>query len=333
VVVIANVAYSLWTGMAHGFDPAAQPGLQAGLGNGALQYPIAVGLLAVSLYVIHTGLKKGIERISTVFVPFFWLTTVALIVGALSLPGAFAKVAVFLHPDFSALRPLDVFAAMGQAVFSLGLGGTFMLVYGGYVAKSTSISKTAIGTAVGNSSASLLSALFIVPTALVFGMNMTQGPTLIFETLPHLFYRLPLGDILGGAFLAGLIMMAFLSNVAALEVLYAGADDLPGLRVGGWARLLLIGGLEALLILPIAFHPQSIAYLDLVFGSGMQALGCTLAVIALAWGLGRRATLTQLFGTMEGRWRGVYFLWLRWTIPSILLLILAGYIYQAVATA
>ncbi|MGA9334902.1 MAG: sodium-dependent transporter [Rudaea sp.] len=328
VVVIANVAYSLWVGLANGFAPDAGPALGAGLADGAIQYPIAIVLLAASLYVIHSGLKRGIESVSKVFVPFFWLATVALIVGALSLPGAFDKVAVFLRPDFSAMQPIDVFAAMGQAIYSLGLGGTFMLVYGGYVARDTSIAQTAILTAVGNSGASLLSALFIVPAVLVFGLNMTQGPTLIFDTLPYLFHRLPFGEVLGGAFLAGLIMVAFLSNVAALDVLYAGADDLPRLRLGGGRKLLLIGVLEAILIVPCAFHPSFIASLDLIFGSGMQALGCAIAVVALTWGLGKRATLDQLVGSTASHWENVYFQWLRWAVPGVLALALAGYVYS-----
>ena len=331
VVVIANVAYSFWVGVRHGFSPAAQSDLQTGLANGALQYAVAIGVLIVSLFVIHRGLKKGIERISTIFVPFFWLSTVALIIGALSLPGAFAKVEAFLRPDFSAMRPVDFFAAMGQSIYSLGLGGTFMVVYGGYIARDTSIVKTAIGTAAGNAGASLLSALFIVPTALVFGMNMTQGPRLIFETLPHLFHRLPFGGVLGAAFLGGLIMVAFLSNAAALEVLYAGAEDLPGSGVRGGRRLFVIGVLLAILIAPSAFHPALIADLDLIFGSGMQALGCAFAVIGLAWGLGRSATLNELFRAAPGPWRNAYYQWLRWAVPGILLLALAGYVYQSIA--
>ncbi|HYW75394.1 MAG TPA: sodium-dependent transporter [Gammaproteobacteria bacterium] len=333
VVVIANVAYSFWVGVTHGFSPTAQSDLQAGLADGTLQYVIAIGILIISLYVIYSGLKKGIERISTIFVPFFWLSTVALIVGALSLPGAFAKVEAFLRPDFSAMRPVDFFAAMGQSIYSLGLGGTFMVVYGGYIARDTSIAKTAIGTAAGNAGASLLSALFIVPTALVFGMNMTQGPRLIFETLPHLFHRLPFGGVLGAAFLGGLIMVAFLSNAAALEVLYAGAEDLPGKQVSGGRRLAVIGVILAVLIAPSAFHPSLIAYLDLIFGSGMQALGCAFAVIGLAWGLGRSDTLRELFGAGAGRWQGAYYQWLRWAVPGVLLLALAGYVYQSIATA
>ncbi|MGA9422971.1 MAG: sodium-dependent transporter, partial [Rhodanobacteraceae bacterium] len=329
VVVIANVAYSLWAGLAHGFSPVSLPAIQAGLADGAIQYPIAIGLLGASLYVIHRGLKSGIERLSKWCVPFFWLTAVALIVGALSLPGALAEVGVFLRPDFSAMTALDIFAAMGQAIYSLGLGGTFMLVYGGYVANDTSIPKTAVLTAVGNSGASLLTALFIVPAALVFGLNLTQGPTLIFDTLPRLFHRLPLGGVLGGAFLAGLVMVAFLSNVAALEVLYTGADDLPGGRIGGARKLLVIGMLEAALILPSTIYPPLIARLDLVFGSGMQALGCAFAVIALAWGLGRRVTLDQVFGSSEGRWRNIYCQWLRWAVPGALALALFGYLYDA----
>ena len=130
----------------------------------------------------------------------------------------------------------------------------------------------------------MLTALFIVPAALVFGLNLTQGPTLLFDTLPQLFHRLPFGTVFGSAFLIGLIMVAFLSNVAALEVLYASAEDLPGRPISGARRLLLIGVLEAVLIIPSAFHPAVIAYLDLIFGSGMQGLGCAFAVIALTLG-------------------------------------------------
>ena len=91
--------------------------------------------------------------------------------------------------------------------------------------------------------------------------------------------------------------------------------------------------LLAVLIIPSAFHPSVIAYLDLIFGSGMQALGCAFAVIGIAWGLGRSATLKELFGTAAGRWRGAYFQWLRWAVPGILLLALAGYVYQSIAAA
>lgn len=121
----------------------------------------------------------------------------------------------------------------------------------------------------------------------------------------------------GSAFLIGLVMVPFLSNIAAFLVLCAGADDLDGRRVGGARLLLLIGVLEAVLTLPGAFHPAVIAHLNMVFGSAMQALGCACAVTALAWGLGRRVTLEQLTGSTQGAWRTGYYQWLRGVVPAL----------------
>ena len=49
------------------------------------------GLRNVAAGANPMGLKKGIERISTIFVPFFWLSTLALIVGAVVAAPAKAK--------------------------------------------------------------------------------------------------------------------------------------------------------------------------------------------------------------------------------------------------
>ncbi len=46
----------------------------------------------------------------------------------------------------------------------------------------------------------------VVPTMLVFGLDMTQGPTLIFSTLPELFNVMPAGRLLGSVFLLSLIV-------------------------------------------------------------------------------------------------------------------------------
>ena len=61
----------------------------------------------------------------------FFLALIYMIVHALSLPGAIAKCKEFLHPDWKLLGAKEVFAALGQAFFSVGLGGTFVVVYAG----------------------------------------------------------------------------------------------------------------------------------------------------------------------------------------------------------
>ncbi len=84
-------------------------------------------LVAACLYVIHKGLTKGIEFICKIVIPLFFLALVYMIIHALLLPGAITKFKEFLQPDWSLLHPTEIFAAMGQAFFSVGLGGTFVV--------------------------------------------------------------------------------------------------------------------------------------------------------------------------------------------------------------
>lgn len=330
LVVIGNVLYTTAFSIFRGFTQNSIPVFEEGLGRGLLQYEIAVGTLVVSLYVIYRGLNKGIEWVSKLFVPFFAAAMVYLVVSAFSLEGAGREFLAFLKPDFAALKPSHVFAALGQAFFSLGLGGTFLLIYGSYLKEDQEIPRAAIMTGLGDAGAALNASLFIIPSILVFGLDLTSGPKLIFYTLPRLFSVMPAGQLLGSLFLVALSMVAFLSDVAALEVLVGGLND--GFTAK-WTRtriIVVVGLLEALLMLPSALHPNLIGVLDLVFGSGMQIFGSTLAVIGLTWGLGKMTAVRQIFDRPAGRWHEVFYFWLRWVIPGTLLLILGSYIYSSV---
>ncbi len=344
LVVIANIVYAGGFSIRHGFNPDHLPAFEAGIGNGLLQYGLALGVLALTLLVIHRGLRRGIEAISKLFVPFAGLLVLILVVYTLSLPEALAQLGRFLRPDFSALGAEQMFAAIGQAFFSAGLGGTFMLVYGSYLRDGESIPGAALLTVLGDAGAALMAALFIVPAILIFGLDMTAGPSLIFATLPQLFGAMPGGRLVGSLFLVALAVMAFLSNVAALEVFVGGIGELVPLRMRRDHLILFVLAVEAALMLPSALVPGTIDALDLIFGSGMQVLGSALAVTALVWAIGRAETLRQLFGNTQAApigdrrhgtanfptpvsaWQAILFWWLRLVVPGTLIVILLGYI-------
>ena len=335
LLVVGQVGFTAFMAVFRGFDAHGIAALKAGLGNGPLQYGVGLGVLYAGLYVVHRGLRRGIEAASILIVPLFGAVIVYLVFHALALPGALEAMAAFLAPDFAALGPAEVFAAMGQAVFSIGLGGTLMLTYGSYLADTERIPRNAVLTCLGDTSAALLASLFLVPAMLVYGLDMSAGPGLLFDTLPELFGRMPAGGLAGSAFLLALALVAFLSAVAALEVIVAGfaATDLPGLRL---TRGLVIAGLavvETALMLPSALDPALIGRLDLIFGSGMQVLGSALAVLALTWGLGRETTLTQIFGGRRDRACLLYVHWLRWAVPGVLLFVLLNYSLTAMLGA
>ncbi len=324
VVIVGNVAYSAFFAVSTGFTADSIPSYTAGLDNGVLQAMVAALVIGAALWVVHRGIGKGIERVSKLFVPVFGIMIITLIILALRLPGATAALKEFLAPDFSQLTPTSLFAALGQAFFSLSLGGTFYLVYGSYLRDRENIPRTAIATGIGDATAALLASLFIVPAVLALGLNMQAGPLLIFETLPRMFAAIPAGRFIGTAFLIGLWMMAFLSTVAAFQVIVAAMTD--SFKFSRTKAALVVGGVEGLLMLPSALNPDIIGTLDLIFGSGMQMLGSGLTIVALFWGCDKAVAVTQIFGGRTDGIRRLYLVWLKWVVPATLAVMLLLYV-------
>lgn len=325
IVVIGNIAFTTLFSLKHGFSADTLPLFQSQLSDGPYQSFYALLVLAAILLVCYSGVNKGIERVSTLFVPFFFLIILYLIYSTFQLEGASDKAIEYLKPDFSAIDFSTLFAALGQAVFSLGLGGTVMLVYGSYLPDDSPLLPSALSAALADTGAALLAALFIFPTMLVFAIDPESGPRLLFHTLPNLFGQMAGGRILGSAFLVALLLVAFLSGVAALEVIIASiSDDKSALKLGRQRSILVFGVVEAIFVAAVAMNPDWIAILDLIFGTGMLAAGCAASVIALAWCCQRALVFKQL-GLHNDRGRYLYF-WLRWVIPCIFLLIFIGYL-------
>jgi len=125
-------------------------------------------------------------------------------------------------------------------------------------------------------------------------------------------------------------MVAFLSNIAALEVAAGTINDIHGVNLSKKNIILMLAATECVLILPSAVNPNFIGILDLIFGSGMQTLGSGIAIITLLWFWGRKKTLHQIFRKSEGFWQIMYFYWMKWVVPLALLIILMGYIYNSI---
>lgn len=325
-VVVANVWFSAGFSIVKGYSVSTNGFYQTLLGNTGLQYLITVLLIIASLIVSGKGLKKGIERISMIVMPFFVLAILYMIGYSWMLPGAIDKVGEFLSPDFGAIGSTEVFAALGQAFFSVGLGGTFVIVYSGFLSKEQSVKPLAIFTGLGDLGSSVLVSLFLVPCMLVFGIRMNAGPSLIFNTLPELFAVIPGGRLIGSLFMIALSLVAFLSLIAAFQVPLSSLK-LKGIRPE--RLILLFGLLQIVLTFPSAFFPQIIGILDLIFGSGMQVLGSVLAITGVWWGAGRSTYRESLFSDQSSRVAGLSMIWFRFVIPVTLLAVLIGYLYDS----
>ena len=129
--------------------------------NWPLQVLCAAVVAAASAEVVGRGVKGGIERASTVFVPVFGVLMTLLAVRSLTLPGAWEGVRYLFTPEWENVTRRAVLSATGQAFFSLGLGGTFFVIYGSYLSDEESLARRAVGTAAGDIVASLLAAFAV----------------------------------------------------------------------------------------------------------------------------------------------------------------------------
>ncbi len=332
-IIVANVFYSVWFAARHGFSQAGIDQYQAGLADDGLQYLLALAVCLVSVWVVHRGLRRGIERANRLLVPLFAAIAVYLVAVALNLDGAVPRLLGYLKPDFSRAGPEVWFAAMGQACFSVGLSGILHVMYGSYLRSAEPIVPTSVKTGLMDTGAALLATLFVVPSVLVFGLDMAAGPGLLFDTLPQLFGVMPGGRYLAALFLFGWALVAMLSVIATFDAIIGSLADLTRGRLARGAWTVLVTAAVAAAMFPIAHHRHWIGTLDLVLGSGMFMLGSLLAVVGLGWGLGKATTALQVSPGLPPRLAAWLVGWIRWIVPLALTAILGGFIYANLAAS
>ena len=107
--------------------------------------------------VVYKGVRSGIERASKIIVPTLLVVIVVLMVRSLTLPGAMKGVEWYiLKVRWSDLNATVMVAAIGHAIFSLSLGGTFMVVYGSYLDEKENLARPALWTVFGDTTSSLV---------------------------------------------------------------------------------------------------------------------------------------------------------------------------------
>lgn len=339
-VILSNAYYSAAVGwvLGHGaaataalagvhFDPAVilPPADGFDVRSFLLQLLLTGTVVSSSGFVLIRGLRSGIEAASRVLVPALFAVLLLLIARGLTLPGAFEGVHWYLLKFEAAdLTGAVMVAALGQVVFSLALGGTFMVVYGSYLAAGDDLPRTAVLTAAADTSAGLLAGLAIFPAVFALGLEPASGPTLIFQTLPRMFAAMPAGRIFALLLYAGLFCAALLSAMAALEVAVAGLTD--NTRLGRTRATLLVCSAVLLLSIPPTLNLRIFVPWDLAFGSGMQTFGALVAVIACGWFLDRGAALAEIARHAGDRRAALLHIWIRWVVPGGILLVLVWWV-------
>jgi len=173
--------------------------------------------MAATMAIVVRGVEGGLEKAVRFLMPALFVL-MFLLVGYAMTTGYYPQGFSFLfQPDFSKLTGNVILTAMGQAFFSLSLGMGAIMVYGAYLPKKISIAKTAIIIAGADTCVALLAGLAIFPIVFANGLTPSDGPGLIFKTLPIAFGAMTGGWLIGVLFFLLLFFAALTSSISLIE--------------------------------------------------------------------------------------------------------------------
>ena len=203
---------------------------------GILTFSMILTVL-LSFFVCSLGVQKGVEKVTKFMMICLLLLIVVLAIHSLTLPGAMDGIRFYLIPDFSNMKKIGIgsviFGAMSQAFFTLSIGMGSMAIFGSYMGKDRSLSGEAVSITVLDTFVALTAGLIIIPACFSFGIEPGSGPSLIFITLPNIFYQMAGGRIWGSLFF--LFLRHFLPSLPYLKIL----SPLPLISGNGAEKKLL----------------------------------------------------------------------------------------------
>lgn len=269
--------------------------------------------MMLTVFVVAKGVERGLERAVRFMVPGL-LILMFVLLGYSMTTGYFQQGLAFLfRPDFAALTPNAVLAAMGQAFFSLSVGMGSVMAYGAYLPEDTSITNASATVVTADTFIALLAGLAIFPIVFANGLSPGAGPGLVFETLPLAFGNMTGGVVFATVFFTLLSFAAWTSAIGLMEPAVAWLVE--SFRVSRGAAAIIIGGviwavgfatvLSFNVLADVGFLAGTLFdNLDFLTSNIMLPLGGLLITVFAGWIMCANSTSEELGGA-----NGLYRVW------------------------
>ena len=300
----------------------------------------------IGFVICAMGLQKGVERITKWMMAILFVAMIALCIRSMTLPGAGEGIAFYLVPDFSrmftggwATFGEAVYAAMGQAFFSLSLGIAAMEIFGSKVGRDRSLTGEAVNVTALNTLVAILAGLIIFPACFAYNITPDSGPSLVFVTLPVVFGQMPLGNVWGALFFVFMSFAALSTVIAVFENLISFTMDKWG--VSRLRAVALNGILVVVLSLPCALGFNVLSGVtipgigdiqtieDFIVSNNMLPLGSLIFVLfcTTRYGWGWDKFLAEADAGEGMKFPAKTRLWVKYGIPVLIVIIfIMGYV-------
>jgi NSS family neurotransmitter:Na+ symporter len=306
-------------------------------------------VIVIGMTCCFLGLQKGVENVTKVMMCALFVIMIGLAVYVLFIPGAAEGYKFYLKPDFKALVSGEgglwetIYAAMGQAFFTLSLGIGSMEIFGSYIDKKHSLTGEAVRVIGLDTFVAICSGLIIFPACAAFGVEANSGAGLVFMSLPGVFNSM--GPVAGRIF--GALFFLFMS-FAALSTVIAVFENIVAFPMDklGWSRrkstiinffLIIVLSLPAALGMNVwsNVHFGPIASIDgledFLVSQNLLPLGSLIFLVFCTWKKGWGwdnfvAEADQGEGIKFPKFKAVQF-YLKYIAPLIIAVVfIAGYI-------
>ena len=192
-------------------------------------------VILLGMAVCLQGLQNGVEKVTKPMMLCLLVLMLVLAVRSLTLAGGAEGLRFYLWPNFRNLMydaegkwilGEAVFAAMGQAFFTLSLGIGAIAIFGSYIDKSHSLGGEALRICGLDTFVAFVAGLIIFPACSAYGVAPGAGPSLVFITLPNIFNEMPMGRLWGTLFFVFLSFAAMSTIIAVFENIISFSMDM-----------------------------------------------------------------------------------------------------------
>lgn len=241
-----------------------------------LQKPVTMTIcmliiVVVGFFICSIGLQNGLEKVTKVMMVALLAIMVILAINSFFMKGAKEGLSFYLIPSIERAKAAGLgntaVGAMNQAFFTLSIGIGAMAIFGSYIGKDRSLLGESITIAALDTFVAITSGLIIFPACFTFGVDQTQGPSLVFITLPNIFNNIPFGRVWGSLFFVFMTFAAFSTVLAVFENIVSCGMELTGFsrKKSSIVNMILV----ALLSMPcvLGFNLWSFDWLGVFGGS------------------------------------------------------------------
>lgn len=202
-----------------------------------LQKPVTMTIcmliiVVMGFFICSIGLQNGLEKVTKVMMVALLAIMVILAINSFFMKGAKEGLSFYLIPSIERAKAAGIgntaVGAMNQAFFTLSIGIGAMAIFGSYIGKDRSLLGESITIAALDTFVAITSGLIIFPACFTFGVDQTQGPSLVFITLPNIFNNIPFGRVWGSLFFVFMTFAAFSTVLAVFENIVSCGMELTG---------------------------------------------------------------------------------------------------------